>query len=157
MSKDKVCLTAENLTFNKPINQANQKINQNGYALSSWNYGSFHYSNPRYVKKEQVPIKVIGSEAEKINNNNNTNTNNTNYMNINASKPKTSDFNKYGKRKLTETEKIVTEDYLKAMNDIKNIKGTRKLSQTRSSSNLHRHSGKESSYASINILFIISI
>ena len=48
-------------------------------------------------------------------------------------RPFTAQINKYGKRKLAENEKIVTEDFLKAMNDNKNIRGTsRKLNQNRS-------------------------
>jgi len=104
-----------------------QKAPQSGYALSSWNYGSFHYSNPRYTRTEH-PIKVISAETanEKVQN---------------IVRPVTSQLNKFGKRKLAENEKIVTEEYLKAMNDSKNIRGTsRKLNQNRSTSNIRSSS-----------------
>ena len=57
---------------------------------------------------------------------------------------KKTNTNKFGKRILNNEEKIVTEDLLKAMNDNKNIRGTsRKLSQTRSSSNYRPHKQRE--------------
>jgi hypothetical protein len=101
-----------------------------GFIPSSWNYGSFHQTNPRYTKIEkekekEKPIKLLIKENPQDKNLLPSKNNNNNNM------------NKFGKRILNNEEKIVTEDLLKAMNDNKNIRGTsRKLSQTRSSSNL---------------------
>lgn len=116
----------QNFKNNLNSNPSTHKPIQTGYALSSWNYGSFHYSNPRYVKTDN-PVKLVGAETEKFNFNNN----------VKSDRPTTVQVNKFGKRKLTENEKIVTEDYLKAMNDSKNIRGTsRRLNQNRSSSTI---------------------
>jgi hypothetical protein len=68
------------------------------YGLSSWNYGSFHPNNP--VHKEQPKNKTM-QRSQSVNLNN-------------------------GKRKLAPDEKIVTEEYLKAANDIKVIKSMRR-------------------------------
>ena len=96
---------------------------ETAFVPSSWNYGSFHQSNPRYSKIDK-PVKLQIKENRKPDlfpANANTTSNN---------------INKFGKRILKNEDKIVTEDLLKAMNDNKNIRGTsRKLSQTRSSSN----------------------
>lgn len=123
MSIEKYAKNNECQNFNK-LNPVNiQKAPQSGYALSSWNYGSFHYTNPRYTRTEQA-IKVISAETanEKVQK---------------LERPVTSQLNKFGKRILAENEKIVTEEFLKAMNDSKYIRGTsRKLNQNRSSSNL---------------------
>jgi hypothetical protein len=122
----------------------NIKNPEMGFIPSSWNYGSFHQTNPRYTKIErerekekEKPVKLLIKENQEEKNlfssnlisnyNKKTNTNTNTNINI----------NKFGKRILNNEEKIVTEDLLKAMNDNKNIRGTsRKLSQTRSSSNL---------------------
>ena len=68
------------------------------YGLSSWNYGSFHPNNP--VHKEQPKNKTM-QRSQSVNFSN-------------------------GKRKLAPDEKIVTEEYLKAANDIKVIKSMRR-------------------------------
>ncbi len=117
-----------NQNLNNLVNIKNSILRpvQSSYALSSWNYGSFHNSNPRYVKTEN-PVKLIGAE---IKNNNMDN-------NMRLIRPDSAQINKFGKRKLAENEKIVTEEYLKAINDSKNIRGTsRQLNQNRSSSTL---------------------
>jgi hypothetical protein len=130
MSFEKVCINQnnknnENNLINKSIPISIQKPTNSGYACSSWIYGSFHHSNPRFIKSEQ-PVKLIG-EAQRQNKNPQ-----------NSEQPVTAqNLNKYGKRKLAENEKIVTEDFLKAMSDNKNIRGTsKKLNQNRSSTNL---------------------
>jgi hypothetical protein len=70
------------------------------YVPSSWNYGSFHPNNPYYNRKSSTKE--------------NKNTANTRSSSANV--------NRFGKRKLQEDEKIVTEDYLKTMNEMKTIK-----------------------------------
>lgn len=122
----------ENKFLDRGIPNNPPKPTNSGYALSSWNYGSFHYSNPRYTKSEQ-PIKLIGAAQPQL----------TNQQK--PDRPVTSQtLNKFGKRKLAENEKIVTEEYLKAMNDNKNIRGTsRKLNQNRSSSNMRYSSSNK--------------
>lgn len=71
-----------------------------GFTPSSWNYGSFHQSNPIYQRKEQRP------EEDK------------------PGHKRASSTNPYGKRVLKEDEKIVTDEYLKCLNDQKTIKSS---------------------------------
>ena len=103
-------MSKQEIVSNFPCNP--QQL-QNGYALSSWNYGSFHATNPRYTKNEQ-PIKLLKLENNSLEKNS-------------TQRPLTAKLNKFGKRHLAEDEKIVTEDVLKAMNDNKNIRGTSKI------------------------------
>jgi hypothetical protein len=63
------------------------------FAPSSWNYGTFHQTNPYYNRK-QSGIKRSNSVA----------------------------LNEYGKRKVPDEEKIVTEDYMIMMKEFKAIK-----------------------------------
>lgn len=134
MSFEKACIISSDINNknqikqNTPINPPKQA--NSSYALSSWNYGSFHYSNPRFSKPEQ-PVKLIAA-AEPLKDKNA----------VKVERPATAQvINKFGKRKLAENEKIVTEEVLKAMNDHKNIRGTsRKLNQNRSSATLRNSS-----------------
>ncbi len=106
-----------------------KKQENSGYALSSWNYGSFHCSNPRFSKTQQ-PVKLIAAPEPQ----------NCIYP-IKLDQPRTAQVNKYGKRKLADNEKIVTEEFLKAMNDNKNIRGvSRKINKNRSSAILRNSS-----------------
>lgn len=77
-----------------------------GYALSSWNYGSFHHCNPHYLKQEFL----------KRRDNQNNEANNEHIRSQSAN------INKYGKRILSEDERIVSDEYLKMMRDFKVIK-----------------------------------
>lgn len=67
------------------------------YVPSSWNYGSFHPCNPFYNRK----VSKKDGELKRSNSVN---------------------LNRFGKRKLQEEEKIVTDDYLKTMKELKTIK-----------------------------------
>jgi hypothetical protein len=77
-----------------------QTQNRQNYGLSSWNYGSFHSTNPYYAPSHKPQ--------------------NDNQQNLQRCQSASS-FNKYGKRKLREDEKIVTDEYLKVMRDNKTI------------------------------------
>ncbi len=68
------------------------------YGLSSWNYGSYHYNNPCYTKPKNQENQKHLQRSQSAN------------------------FNKYGKRQLSQEEKIVTDDYLKAIKDTKTMK-----------------------------------
>jgi hypothetical protein len=68
------------------------------YAPTSWNYGSFHPNNP--VHKEHEKTRTM-QRSQSMNFNN-------------------------GKKKLSRDEKIVTEEYLKAANDIKVMKNIKR-------------------------------
>jgi hypothetical protein len=74
--------------------------NKLSYVPSSWNYGSFHSCNPFYNRK-------VSKKDEK-----NGELKRSNSVNL----------NRFGKRKLQEEEKIVTNDYLKTMKELKTIK-----------------------------------
>jgi len=93
-----------------PANEQ-EGYSKSGYALSSWNYGSFHHCNPYYQKGEF--LRTRGREEEEKNSN-------TNYNN--AKRAQSAGLNKYGKRRLQEDERIVTEEYLIAMKELKAIK-----------------------------------
>jgi hypothetical protein len=98
-----------------------QNYQKSGFSLSSWNYGSFHHCNPYYQKREYLAednkFQADETHKEKL-------------RSMSAS------LNKFGKRKLQEEEKIVTEDYLKLLHDVKVIKGNNsKQSSNKGNSN----------------------
>ena len=74
----------------------------NNFSCSSWNYGSYCAFNPSYIARTQ----------QRVQNNNNMPNKNINY-NI---------YNRYGKRVLRADERIVTNDYLKGINYMKEMK-----------------------------------
>ena len=74
----------------------------NNYSCSSWNYGSYCEFNPSYIVQTK----------QRIENNNNLASKNNNY-NL---------YNRYGKRILRADERIVTNEYLKGINYMKEIK-----------------------------------
>jgi hypothetical protein len=112
------------------------KNSGNFNAPSSWNYGSCYPCNPYYNKREQ--------EVER-----NTNYNSDN----NHERSQSAGLNQFGKRKLQEDEKIVTEDYLQMMKDFKVIKsqntGGNKMKRNKSSAQIrissNEHLGGENS------------
>jgi hypothetical protein len=69
-----------------------------GYALSSWNYGSFHHCNPYYQRREYLKSENHVQRQSSVN------------------------LNKFGKRPLKEEERIVSEEYLVVMKDLKTLK-----------------------------------
>jgi hypothetical protein len=79
-----------------------QSYNKPSYGLSSWNYGSFHASNPCYAPPRHTRCQT---ESEDI-------------------RCQSAKFNKHGKRKLAQDERIVTEEYMKVMKDSKTIKNS---------------------------------
>jgi hypothetical protein len=86
---------------------------QTGYALSSWNYGSFHHCNPYYQRRE-----YIKSESK-------------------AQPPSSVVLNEYGKRLLRDEEKIVSEEYLVVLKDLKTFKSlNQNIPKKTSSTNL---------------------
>lgn len=82
------------------VSMSCRSSNRLSYVPSSWNYGSFHPNNPYYNRRK--PTK------------DNKNTANT--------RSNSANLNRFGKRILQEEEKIVTDDYLKTMNEMKTIK-----------------------------------
>jgi len=84
------------------------------YVPSSWNYGSFHPSNPYYNR--QNPPKDSSNKTGEI------------------KRSCSANLNRHGKRILQEEEKIVTEDYLKTLKEFKTIKNI----GHKSSTNLNR-------------------
>ena len=91
----------------------------NGFSLSSWNYGSYAICNPSYNQA--------------------TRQNNINYhQNLNNNcqcvpKQTLNQYNKYGKRPLREEERIVTNEYLQNINQMKTLeKNKNRIFRTKS-------------------------
>ena len=97
----------------------------NNFSCSSWNYGSFCAFNPSYISQQQrIP-----------NNNNPANNNNI--------------YNRYGKRILREEERIVTNEYLKGINYMKEMK-KEELKRTKSANGIKRRTYRESTNGNKN-------
>lgn len=96
------------------------KNSSNFNVPSSWNYGSYYPCNPYYNKREH--------DVEKSSNF--VNGNNYNNIDHNHERSNSACLNQFGKRKLPEDEKIVTEDYLQMMKDFKVIKSQTNTSKT---------------------------
>ena len=94
--------------------------NRPGYALSSWNYGSFHNCNPYHIQQQNLINNNIKREKEF-----------TSHTRAHSSNPN---------RILPAEQKIVTEDYLIMMKEFKAIKSndntTIKLKRNKSSAQL---------------------
>ena len=96
----------------------------NNYSCSSWNYGSYCAFNPSYFVQSQQRIQ---------NNNNISKKNNIYNSNI---------YNRYGKRVLKADERIVTNDYLKGINYMKEMK-KEELKRTKSANGLRKGTLRE--------------
>ena len=72
------------------------------YSLSSWNYGAYSNSNP-YFHQGVRPISAQ-------------------YQQPNMPKTSNYNYNKFGKRILPEEERIVTNDYMSTINQMKKMK-----------------------------------
>ena len=96
----------------------------NNYSCSSWNYGSYCAFNPSYISQQQ-----------RIPNNNNPANNNV--------------YNRYGKRTLREEERIVTNEYLKGINYMKEMK-KEELKRTKSANGIKRRTYRESTNGNKN-------
>jgi hypothetical protein len=106
-----------------------QSYNKPNYGLSSWNYGSFHSSNPIYA-----PPRRANTETS-----------------VNDSKPqRCQSTNKYGKRKLAPEDRIVTDDYLKVMKDARIIKNATPHAQRRVNTSVRRSNDTGELNSSIN-------
>ena len=94
--------------------------NKPGYALSSWNYGSFHNCNPYHIQQHNMANENIKQKNEF-----------TSHTRAHSANPN---------RILPAEEKIVTEDYLIMMKEFKAIKSndntTIKLKKNKSSAQL---------------------
>jgi hypothetical protein len=105
--------------------QPQESYNKPAYGLSSWNYGSFHASNPYYA-----PPKVPRPNSAAV------------VDSANRPIQRSQSVNKFGKRKLEPEERIVTEDYLKAMKDVRTIKNSNSQHKKRmNTSHMGRTSG----------------
>ena len=93
-------------------------IPNNNYSCSSWNYGAYSSSNPCYI--QQIKNSNISNRNRyAIPQNNNI-------------------YNKYGKRQLREEERIVTNEYLKNINHMKEMKNAKNLFRTKSANGLRQ-------------------
>ena len=93
----------------------------NNFSCSSWNYGSYCAFNPSYMSHSNQRV---------------TNNNNIPNQNINI-------YYRYGKRVLKADERIVTNDYLKGINYIKEMK-KEELKRTKSANGIRRKTYRES-------------
>ena len=117
----------------------NNSKKDNSFLLSSWDYGSFLKTNPIFLKNNH-PVKNILKENE--------------IPEIDKKKSY-ENLNKYGKRKLSESEKIVTDDLVKLIKDLKIIKGNPKINNTKSfSKNLKNNKKSKNFYNSDNIEYL---
>ena len=92
----------------------------NNFSCSSWNYGSYCAFNPSYITQ---------SHPKMVNNNNLSNQN----KNI---------YNRYGKRVLRHDERIVTNEYLKGINYMKEMK-KEELKRTKSANGIRKKTYRE--------------
>jgi hypothetical protein len=83
-----------------------QNCNKPNYGLSSWNYGSFHPSNPYHNKQANAACADNKTTMQRC--------------------QSASGFNQHGKRRLNPDEKIVKDEYLKVMKDNKTIQNAAK-------------------------------
>ena len=93
----------------------------NNFSCSSWNYGSYCAFNPSYMSHSNQRV---------------TNNNNIPNQNINI-------YYRYGKRVLKADERIVTNDYLKGINYMKEMK-KEELKRTKSANGIRRKTYRES-------------
>ena len=93
-------------------------IPNNNYSCSSWNYGAYSASNPCYI--QQIKSSNIPNQNRIIIPQNN---------NI---------YNKYGKRQLREEERIVTNEYLKNINHMKEMQNAKNMFRTKSANGLRQ-------------------
>ena len=93
----------------------------NNFSCSSWNYGSYCAFNPSYISQSN----------QRIQNNNNIVRQNNNI------------YNRYGKRVLKADERIVTNEYLKGINYMKEMK-KEELKRTKSANGIRRRTYRES-------------
>ena len=93
----------------------------NNFSCSSWNYGSYCAFNPSYMSRSN----------QRVTNNNNIPNQNNNI------------YNRYGKRVLKADERIVTNDYLKGINYMKEMK-KEELKRTKSANGIRRKTYRES-------------
>ena len=108
-------------------------IPYNNYSCSSWNYGAYSASNPCYI--QQIKNSNISNQNRYIIPQNN---------NI---------YNKYGKRQLREEERIVTNEYLKNINHMKEMNNAKNIFRTKSASGLrttHRKNNDNQNNNEIN-------
>ena len=80
------------------------------YVPSSWNYGSFHPSNP-YYNRRTAPKDNANKTGD-------------------LKRSSSANLNRHGKRILQEEEKIVTDEYLKSLKEFKTIKNIGHKSST---------------------------
>ena len=92
----------------------------NNFSCSSWNYGSYCAFNPSYISQSN----------QRIQNNNNIVRQNNNI------------YNRYGKRVLKADERIVTNEYLKGINYMKEMK-KEELKRTKSANGLRKRTYRE--------------
>ena len=85
----------------------------NYYSCSSWNYGSYAPTNPCFI--QQFKSSTIMNQNRYIPQQNN-------YC-----------FNKFGKRALPEEERIVTNEYMQAINHMKKMEKSKNLFRIKSS------------------------
>ena len=108
-------------------------IPYNNYSCSSWNYGAYSASNPCYI--QQIKNSNISNQNRYIIPQNN---------NI---------YNKYGKRQLREEERIVTNEYLKNINHMKEMQNAKNIFRTKSANGLrttHRKNNDNQNNNEIN-------
>ena len=101
----------------------------NNFSCSSWNYGSYCAFNPSYISQSHQRIQ-----------------NNNNYA---ANKNNNNIYNRYGKRILKKEERIVTNEYLKGINYMKEMK-KEELKRNKSANGIRKGTYRENNKVNNN-------